>query len=94
MNITFKEVVETVHNIVCNSFGIDTSDIGISYPIGTYLDANSLDCMEIRMDIETRYDISIPDSALSDIAPIEDASIEDVANMVFEILIEDFTIRK
>lgn len=55
-------VYDSVVAIIANTLSVDTDDIGINSNLETDLGADSLDAVELIMEFEKKFRISIPDS--------------------------------
>ena len=62
----------TVIEIVSTHLGINPADIGANTHLTEELDANSLDCVAIVMDIEDEFNINIPDRDAEHLETVSD----------------------
>lgn len=75
--------VKRISEIAWNIIGCDLTDVKPESRLIADLGADDLDCIEIMMDIETEFDIDIPDA---DWEEIQEKTIADIAKYVDERL--------
>ena len=68
---TQNKVIETVHDVVKNIID-DRHDISMTSDLIDDLNADSLDLVEIIIDIETQFDIEIPDKQMETMRTVGD----------------------
>jgi acyl carrier protein len=68
-----SEVAEKVKNIIIDKLGVDASEITPEASFTNDLGADSLDTVELIMEFEKEFDISIPDEQAEDIQTVGDA---------------------
>ncbi|MCR2043314.1 acyl carrier protein [Anaerosalibacter massiliensis] len=67
------EIFEAVREIICDQLEIEDMDtITMKTSIMNDLEADSLDAVEVMMDIEDEFDIEIPDEDAENFTNIED----------------------
>ena len=71
-NLRNKEIYETVKEILIQSLGIDEKKIQLKSNIVDDLGADSLDSVEVIIDIEERFNIAIPDEDATSIKTVQD----------------------
>ena len=70
MASTFDDVVEVISNTLPN---VDKETLSMDTTFQGDLNADSLDLVELIMELEEHYDLSIPDEDAQEIASIGDA---------------------
>ncbi len=70
MASTFDDVVEVISNTLPN---VDKETLSMETSFQGDLNADSLDLVELIMELEEHYDLSIPDEDAQEIASIGDA---------------------
>ena len=68
-----SEVAEKVKNIIIDKLGVDASEISPEASFTNDLGADSLDTVELIMEFEKEFDISIPDEQAEEIQTVGDA---------------------
>ncbi len=71
--MTRDEVTEAVLQIVSDQFGVDQSEIGMGTQFINDLSADSLDAVELTMEMEDEFAIGIPDGDVEKIVTVDDA---------------------
>lgn len=67
------EIFEALREIICDQLEIEDMDtITMETSIMNDLEADSLDAVEVMMDIEDEFDIEIPDEDAENFTNIED----------------------
>jgi acyl carrier protein len=64
---------EKVHAIIADKLGVDESDIAPEASFTNDLGADSLDTVELIMEFEKEFDLTIPDEDAEKIATVGDA---------------------
>ena len=75
MNITFNDVYQRLIPILIDKFGIDESEITHDLSFQDDLGADSLDAIELIMEVEDEFNISIPDGESYKVVTVSDAVI-------------------
>lgn len=68
-----SEIKETVQKIVIDKLGVEPSECTDNASFANDLGADSLDTVELIMEFEKEFNISIPDEAAEKIVTIGDA---------------------
>ena len=68
-----SEIADKVHAIIVEKLGVDTSDINDDASFTNDLGADSLDTVELIMEFEKEFDLTIPDEDAEKIATVGDA---------------------
>lgn len=68
-----SEIAERVKNIVVDKLGVEPEKVNESASFVTDLGADSLDTVELIMDFEKEFEITIPDEAAEKIKTVGDA---------------------
>ncbi|MBQ2025488.1 MAG: acyl carrier protein [Paludibacteraceae bacterium] len=68
-----SEVAAKVKAIIVEKLGVDESEVVESASFTNDLGADSLDTVEMIMDFEKEFDVTIPDEAAEEIATVGDA---------------------
>ncbi|MFP4227507.1 MAG: acyl carrier protein [Salinivenus sp.] len=67
------EIEDTVKSIIVEKLGVDESDVASDASFTNDLGADSLDIVELIMEFEKEFDITIPDDEAEEIATVGDA---------------------
>ncbi|MBI3097988.1 MAG: acyl carrier protein [Planctomycetes bacterium] len=70
---TQQEIEEKVIEIVCKQLSVDKSRVTLATSFINDLGADSLDTVELVMEIEEAFDLSIPDEDAEKIQTVGDA---------------------
>jgi acyl carrier protein len=68
-----QDVESTVKSIIVDKLGVDEAEVQQNANFTNDLGADSLDTVELIMEFEKEFDISIPDEDAEDIATVGDA---------------------
>jgi acyl carrier protein len=68
-----NDIEETVKSIIVEKLGVDEADVTSDASITNDLGADSLDTVELIMEFEKEFDLTIPDEEAEDIATVGDA---------------------
>jgi acyl carrier protein len=68
-----QDVESTVKSIIIDKLGVDEDEVQREANFTNDLGADSLDTVELIMEFEKEFDISIPDEDAEDIATVGDA---------------------
>lgn len=68
-----QDVEAKVKSIIVDKLGVDESEVVADANFTNYLGADSLDTVELIMEFEKEFDISIPDEDAENIATVGDA---------------------
>ncbi len=71
--MTRAEIAERVKNIIVDKLGVDASEVTEEASFINDLGADSLDTVELIMEFEKEFQISIPDEAAEKIQTVGDA---------------------
>ena len=69
----YAEIVEKVKAIIVDKLGVEPSEVTETANFTNDLGADSLDTVELLMEFEKVFGITIPDEEASTIATVEDA---------------------
>jgi len=67
------DIEDTVKSIIVEKLGVDESDVTTDASFTNDLGADSLDTVELIMEFEKEFDLTIPDEEAEDIATVGDA---------------------
>ncbi|MEF8796327.1 MAG: acyl carrier protein [Salinivenus sp.] len=67
------DIEDTVSSIIVEKLGVDESDVSPDASITNDLGADSLDTVELIMEFEKEFDLTIPDEEAEEIATVGDA---------------------
>jgi acyl carrier protein len=67
------DIEETVKSIIVDKLGVDESDVTTDASFTNDLGADSLDTVELIMEFEKEFDLTIPDEEAEEIATVGDA---------------------
>ena len=79
-DIDIKAIEEKVIDIICEQMGVDKSEITRDTSFINDLNADSLDTVELVMEFEDEFDVSIPDEEAEKIQTVG-AAIDYVAKV-------------
>lgn len=68
-----NDIEDTVKSIIVEKLGVDESDVTSDASFTNDLGADSLDTVELIMEFEKEFDLTIPDEEAEDIATVGDA---------------------
>ena len=68
-----NDIKETVKSIIVEKLGVDESDVDTDSSFTNDLGADSLDTVELIMEFEKEFDLTIPDEEAEEIATVGDA---------------------
>ena len=68
-----SEIAERVKNIIVDKLGVEASEVTTEASFTNDLSADSLDTVELIMEFEKEFGISIPDDQAEKIATVGDA---------------------
>ena len=68
-----SEIAERVKNIIVDKLGVEASEVTTEASFTNDLGADSLDTVELIMEFEKEFGISIPDDQAEKIATVVDA---------------------
>ena len=67
------DIEDTVKSIIVDKLGVDESDVSHDASFTNDLGADSLDTVELIMEFEKEFDLTIPDEEAEEIATVGDA---------------------
>ena len=67
------DIESTVKSIIVEKLGVDESDVSTDASFTNDLGADSLDTVELIMEFEKEFDLTIPDEEAENIATVGDA---------------------
>ena len=67
-----EEIFEKLKEIIVNQLGVDEEQVKLKSTFVDDLSADSLDIVELVMNIEEEFDMEIPDEAAEKIVTVED----------------------
>ena len=79
--VDIKEIEEKVIDIICEQMGTDKSEIKRETSFINDLNADSLDTVELVMEFEDEFDMSIPDEEAEKIQTVG-AAVDYVAKVI------------
>ncbi len=68
-----SEIESKVKAIIVDKLGVDEKDVTLEASFTTDLGADSLDTVELIMELEKEFDVQIPDEEAEKIATVGDA---------------------
>lgn len=68
-----SDIEGTVQSIIVDKLGVDESDVTPDASFTNDLGADSLDTVELIMEFEKEFDLTIPDEEAEEIATVGDA---------------------
>lgn len=68
-----SEIEEKVRDIIVEKLGVDASEVKPEASFTNDLGADSLDTVELIMEFEKKFDVTIPDDKAEAISTVQDA---------------------
>lgn len=68
-----QEIIDEVKDVIAEKLSVDKEEITLDKSFTADLGADSLDTVELIMEFEKRFEISIPDSDFETIVTVGDA---------------------
>ena len=68
-----SDIAEKVKKIIVDKLGVDEAEVNTEASFTNDLGADSLDTVELIMEFEKEFDVSIPDDQAENIATVGDA---------------------
>ncbi|MFB6232580.1 MAG: acyl carrier protein [Salinibacter sp.] len=68
-----SDIEDTVKSIIVDKLGVDESDVTADASFTNDLGADSLDTVELIMEFEKEFDLTIPDEEAEEIATVGNA---------------------
>ena len=68
-----SDIEDTVKSIIVDKLGVDDADVTQDASFTNDLGADSLDTVELIMEFEKEFDLTIPDEEAEEIATVGDA---------------------
>lgn len=66
------QLIEKLFEIVCNGLDLDASEISLDADLREDFDADSLDMVDLIMDIEDEFGVEVPDEILDKLVTVKD----------------------
>ena len=66
------QLIEKLFDIVCNGLDLDASEISLDADLREDFDADSLDMVDLIMDIEDEFGVEVPDEILDKLVTVKD----------------------
>ena len=66
------QLIEKLFEIVCNGLDLDESEISLDADLREDFDADSLDMVDLIMDIEDEFGVEVPDEILDKLVTVKD----------------------
>ena len=77
-----QEIIERVNEIIVDKLGVDPEEIKPETKLEEDLNADSLDAVEIIMELEHEFNISITDQTMHDMS---DYTVQQIYDLVTEL---------
>lgn len=77
-----QEIIEKVNDIIVDKLGVDPNEVKPETKLEEDLNADSLDAVEIIMELEHEFNISINDQTINDMS---DYTIQQIYDLVIEL---------
>lgn len=65
-------IFEKIKDIIADEFDVDADDITLETNVREDLDADSLDLVELVIDLEDEFSVEVPDEVLEKIKTVQD----------------------
>ena len=66
------QLIEKLFAIVCNGLDLDASEISLDADLREDFDADSLDMVDLIMDVEDEFGVEVPDEVLDKLITVKD----------------------
>ena len=66
------QLIEKLFEIVCNGLDLDASEISLEADLREDFDADSLDMVDLIMDVEDEFGVEVPDEVLDKLITVKD----------------------
>ena len=66
------QLIEKLFAIVCNGLDLDADEISLEADLREDFDADSLDMVDLIMDIEDEFGVEVPDEVLDSLVTVKD----------------------
>ena len=83
-----SQIIEKLFDIVCNGLDLDADEISLDADLREDFDADSLDMVDLIMDVEDEFGVEVPDEILDKLVTVKDVVDYIEENMYCYTLIE------
>ena len=66
------QIIEKLFDIVCNGLDLDADEIALDADLREDFDADSLDMVDLIMDVEDEFGVEVPDEILDKLVTVKD----------------------
>ena len=66
------QIIEKLFEIVCEFLELDPEDVSLDSDIREDFDADSLDMVDLIMDVEDEFGVEVPDEVLDKLVTVKD----------------------
>ena len=66
------QIIEKLFDIVCNGLDLDADEITLDADLREDFDADSLDMVDLIMDVEDEFGVEVPDEILDKLVTVKD----------------------
>ena len=67
-----SQIIEKLFDIVCNGLDLDADEISLDADLREDFDADSLDMVDLIMDVEDEFNVEVPDEILDKLVTVKD----------------------
>ena len=67
-----SQIIEKLFDIVCNGLDLDADEISLDADLLEDFDADSLDMVDLIMDVEDEFGVEVPDEILDKLVTVKD----------------------
>ena len=67
-----SQIIEKLFDIVCNGLDLDADEIRLDADLREDFDADSLDMVDLIMDVEDEFGVEVPDEILDKLVTVKD----------------------
>lgn len=66
------QIIEKLFDIICNFLELDPEDVSLDSDIREDFDADSLDMVDLVMDVEDEFGVEVPEDAMESLLTVKD----------------------
>ena len=66
------QIIEKLFEIVCDGLGLNADEISLDADLREDFDADSLDMVDLIMDVEDEFGVEVPDEILDKLVTVKD----------------------
>lgn len=66
------QIIEKLMEIICNGLGLEMDEISLDSDLREDFDADSLDMVDLVMDVEDEFGVEVPEDAMDSLLTVKD----------------------